>query len=181
MGLFRKKAAAGIESPKDFYITCIGNFNATAQRYQQAMRDTIFIPELIDFGTQAILWFYKNDELQRQISEPAEYYYVAVCTALHCGILFACQWHENYKAMCNNGFVNKIMETGPSRFTPGIIKKTLGWDDIQFRKFVMAIFEKWMELHKPYWNLKDPREYTFQATLAVYQLGISMTLGKLGY
>ena len=44
-----------------------------------------------------------------------------------------------------------------------------------------SIFDKWMELHEPYWKLADPRQYTFDATLAAYQLGVSVILEKYGY
>ena len=47
--------------------------------------------------------------------------------------------------------------------------------------FYRSIFDLWLKMHEPYWDLKDPREYTFKAMLAAYQLGISMILVKFGY
>ena len=44
-----------------------------------------------------------------------------------------------------------------------------------------AVFAKWLALHEPYWKMSDPREYTYQAMLAAYQLGISVILEKYGY
>ena len=45
----------------------------------------------------------------------------------------------------------------------------------------MEIFRRWVALHEPYWKLRDPRDYTYRAMVAGYQLGVSMMLEKLGY
>ena len=47
--------------------------------------------------------------------------------------------------------------------------------------FYRVIYERWAKKHEPYWKLKDCRDYTFNATLAAYQLGVSMILEKCGY
>ena len=46
----------------------------------------------------------------------------------------------------------------------------------QGNDFFPIIFEKWIAIHEPYWKLADPRDYTFKAMLASYQLGVSMIL-----
>lgn len=191
MGLFNKKknntpvntpsASSGNESPQSFYTSCLKDYHDTAKKLGYAERDMIFIPELLGYGQKAVLWFLKNDDLQRQIPDPANYYYVAVNTAIRCGILFGLKWHLDFGGLQAPGYVESVMETGPSVLSKDIIKKDLGMDDEAFGEFCQAIFMRWLEMHKPYWEMRDPREYTFNATLAAYQLGVSTILCKYGF
>jgi hypothetical protein len=48
-------------------------------------------------------------------------------------------------------------------------------------QFGQKLYAEWKTQHEPYWALNDPRQYTFNATLASFQLGVSMILEKLGY
>lgn len=54
-------------------------------------------------------------------------------------------------------------------------------DNEKENAFYRVIFERWMAMHEPYWKLSDPRDYTFKAMVAAYQLGVSMILEKYGY
>ena len=51
----------------------------------------------------------------------------------------------------------------------------------QGNAFFQKIFDRWHEKVKPYLDLPDPREYYLKATLAAYQLGVSMMLERLWY
>ncbi len=53
--------------------------------------------------------------------------------------------------------------------------------DEQQTDFYSAIYDEWIDIYEPYWEMRDPREYTLKAILAAYQLGVSMILGKYGY
>ena len=191
MGLFNKRknetrsaapaSPSGNETPQAFYTSCVKDYHDTAKKLGQAQRDVIFIPELLAYGQKAVLWYFQNDELQRQIPDPAEYYYVAVNTAIRCGILFALKWHLDFGGLQAPGYVESVMETGPSVLSKDIIRQSLGMDENAFGEFCSAIFNRWFELHKPYWALRDPREYTFYATLAAFQLGVSTILCKYGF
>lgn len=191
MGLFNKRknsiptdtpsTSSRYETPQTFYTSCLKDYHDTAKKLGYAENDVVFVPELLEYGQKAILWFFRNDELQRQLSEPASYYYCAVNTAIRCGILFALKWHLDFRGLQAHGYVDSVMETGPSVFTKDIIKRDLGMNDSAFGSFCTAICMRWMEMQKPYWQMQDPRDYTFYATLAAYQLGVSIILCKYGF
>ena len=167
--------------PQQFYKLCIQDYHRKAKELGYAERDLIFIPELIDFGQKSILWFLKNEELQKQFSSPAEWYFTCISTAIRCGIIFALKWHFDFAGLNKPCYVESVMEEGPISISKDIIERDLGMDNKDFYVFCMKIFKCWAVMHEPYWKLADPRQYTFYATLAAYQLGISMILCKYGF
>ena len=79
------------------------------------------------------------------------------------------------------GFVNKIIKDGPWEHVEPLFKKDLEMTKEQFEQFGQKLYAEWKTQHEPYWALNDPRQYTFNATLASFQLGVSMILEKRGY
>ncbi len=172
---------SGKVPPKQFYALCVKDYHDKAKSLGYAERDLIFIPELIGFGQKAVLWFLSNDELQKQFSSPEQYYFVAVSSAIRCGIIFALKWHHDFAGLNQPGYVESVMESGLVSLSEDTIENDLGMDKRAFHSFCMEIFDRWVEMHQPYWELQKPRDYTFSATLAAYQLGISMILCKYGF
>ena len=182
MGLFSKKTNnTGNLSPQEFYNLCVKDYHENAQKLGYAKRGLIFIPELIALGQQAVLWFLRNDDLKSHFTSPSMYYFVGLNTAVRCGILFGLKWHLDFNGLNVPGYVESVMEQGPSVFTDDIIKNDLGMDEQAFNSFCTKLFDRWCALHDPYWKLSKPAEYTIYATLAAYQLGISMILCKYGF
>lgn len=185
MGLFDflKKNKTDNQKSIDFYSICVADYHKTAMQDGVAKKGLIFIPELIPIGEKTILAFLKDPFFQMQFgSNPQTYYYVIMSLSLQAGIVFGDKWHVNYSAL-KNGFVDEIIEEGPADAAIALMQAnfseaiTQNQGNVFFRK----IFIRWMELHEPYWKLADPREYTFKAMLAAYQLGVSMILEKYGY
>ena len=82
-----------------------------------------------------------------------------------------------------DSFTEIIIEQGPAQYVKPLFEEHFGLDSDgdAGEKMYSKIFDKWLKLHEPYWDLNDPREYTFSATLAAYQIGASMLLEKCGY
>ena len=108
------------------------------------------------------------------------YYYVIMTLSLQAGMVFAKKWHENYSEL-KNGYVDQILAVGPADVAYAVLASEFGMDKNAFGEFTQKIFERWLAMHEPYWKLKDPRDYTFCAINAAYQLGVSVTLAKYGY
>ena len=72
---------------------------------------------------------------------------------------------------------------GPARETNALLSKYFPENVAkdQGNPFFSQIFDRWLELHKKYWEQLDPREYTLKAFQAAFQLGVSMMLEKHGY
>ena len=164
-----------------FYNDCVADYHKTAQGKGFANKGIIFIPELIPIGEKTVLAFLKDRFFQMQFGgNPHMYYYVIMSLSLQAGMVFAEKWHSNYDKL-KSGFVDQVIKDGPADLCKPLLKQ-LGLSNIEKENaFYQAIFDRWLKMHEPYWELKNPREYTFKATLAAYQLGISTILEKFGY
>lgn len=164
-----------------FYNDCVEAYHNAAHEKGLANKGVIFIPELIPIGEKTVLAFLKDLFFQMQFgSNPQMYYYVIMSLSMQAGMVFAVKWHENYSAL-NTGYVDQIIEEGPADACKPYLKQLGLTDSEKENEFYRVIFDKWLEQHEPYWKMNDPRDYTFKATLAAYQLGISMILEKYGY
>ena len=187
MGLFHRKKNDAVRKQdktipdNQFYTDCVENFHRTAMKHGFAKRGLIFIPELIPLGEKTVLAFLKDPFFQMECGSNAQmYYYVIMSLSLQAGIVYAAKWHSNYSAL-KAGYDDRIIREGPADACRPFLKK-LGLNSIEKENaFYKTIFARWLEMHEPYWNLDDPRKYTFYAMLAAYQLGISMILEKYGF
>ena len=164
-----------------FYNDCIEDYHNTANRLGLAKHGLIIIPELIPIGEKTVLAFLKDPFFQMQFSDDAQLYYYAIMSlSLQAGIVFAEKWHSDFSAL-KSGYVDRIIQEGPADACKPFLKKLGLTDNKKENDFYRTIFERWITMHEPYWKLADPRNYTFKATLAAYQLGISMILEEFGY
>lgn len=173
---------SAIKSVVSFYNDCVADFHKEAGKYGVANKGVIFIPELLPLGEKTILAFLQDQFFQVQFGNDAQtYYYVIMSLAIDAGIVYATRWHEQFSTL--NSYVDEIIETGPADDANLLLSKYFS-EEIstnQGNQFFQKIFPRWIAMHEPYWELSDPRDYTFKAMLAAYQLGISMILEKYGY
>ena len=186
MGLFdfikKKNVETNIKNSMSFYTECVEDFHKEAMKNGVANRGLIFIPELIPRGEKAILAFLKDPFFQMQCGGNAQqYYYLIMALSIDAGMCFANRWHEQYSSL--DQYVQEIIDDGPADEANRLIDAHFPYGIMgnQGNDFFPIIFERWIAMHEPYWNLADPRVYTFRAMLAAYQLGVSMILEKYGY
>ena len=164
-----------------FYQNCVEDYHNAAKEKSLATKGIINIPELIPIGEQAVLTFLKDPFFQSQFGgNPSVYYYVIMSLSIQAGIVFAAKWHDNASAL-TKGYVERIIREGPAESCKPWLYQLGLTDNQKENTFYQVIFERWAKNHEPYWKLKDCRDYTFNATLAAYQLGVSMILERCGY
>ena len=164
-----------------FYNDCVEDYHKSANKSGFANRGLIFIPELLPIGEKTILAFLKDPFFQMQFGGDANlYYYVIMSLSLQAGIVFAEKWHSDFPTL-KSGYVDKIITEGPADACKPFLKQLGLTDTERENDFYRTIYGRWTVMHEPYWKLSDPRDYTFKAMLAAYQLGISMILEKYGY
>lgn len=174
-------ANGDVSSVMRFYNDCVEDYHNTAKQQGLANRGIIFIPELIPIGEKTVLAFLKDPFFQMQFSgNPQIYYYAIMSLSLQAGVVFAVKWHEDFSAL-KAGYVDQIIEEGPADECKPFLRQLGLTDNDKENDFYRAIYARWLAKHEPFWKLNDPRDYTFKATLAAYQLGISMILEKYGY
>ena len=166
MGLFSKKM-----SPQEFYTACVEDFHKEAMKRGLIKKGPRIIPELLQLGQQAVLIYFKNERLQSQFEDPETYYGFMVMTCIYFGAVFAKKWHEDFSGLSD--YAAEMIRVGPYEDAKKLLNKDPGLSG--------AIYIRWSKMHKPYWSLQDPRNYTFNGMLAAYQLGISIVLESYGY
>lgn len=176
----RENAQSTDVSLTKFYMDCVEAYHDEAEKCGLTDRGVIFIPELIPYGEQAVLSLFKDRFYSMEFKDnPYVYYYAIMSLALQTGIVYAAKWHENFPEM--QGYSKRIEKRGPADdCKPCLRQMGLGDSGVE-NAFYNKIYKIWVEKHEPYWKMRDPREYTFKATLAAYQLGVSLMLAKLGY
>ena len=186
MGLFdfmkKKSETTTLKNPQEFYTACIEDFHREAQACGVAKKGLIFIPELIDLGETAVLAYLRDSYLQNQFGDnPTVFYDVIMSLAIDSGIAFANKWHEDFAHL--KAYAIELISQGPADDANELLIEHFSASiaEDQGNPYFRKIFARWMAMHKPYWDLDDPRTYTFKALMAAYQLGISMMLDKLGY
>ncbi len=185
MGLFnfgKKKNEPELKTPTDFYTACVEDYHNALKAKGFANRGLIFIPELIPMGNKTILAYLQDPFFQAEAGGNATQYYYLICSlSFMTGVAYAEKWHSNF-AELKTGFVEQIIAEGPPDYAMPILENALGLSpEQQSEKLFQTVFDRWLQMHDPYWKLPDPREYTFNAMLAAYQAGISVILEKYGY
>lgn len=184
MGTFNFGTNKESETKKstEFYKACVEDFHNALKAKGYANRGLIFIPELIPLGNKAVLAYLKDPFFQMEAgSNPTQYYFLISSLCFMTGVAYAEKWHTNYNEL-KTSYADQIIEEGPPDYAQPLLESELGLNkDKQSQELFATVFDRWIEMHNPYWKLEDPREYTFNAMLASYQAGISTILEKYGY
>ena len=61
------------------------------------------------------------------------------------------------------------------------MEKGLKFIQEEVNQLTKDVYRTWLDLHQPYWDLEDCRDYMFRDLVAAYQLGVSIELERLGY
>ena len=181
MSLFNKSKNNASDNVLEFYNDCVDDFHKTAKQQGFARNGMVFIPELLPIGETTVLSFLKDPFYSNEFSDsPQMYYYVIMSLSLQAGMVFAEKWHRDFAGL-NSKYIAQIIAMGPAETCNPLLSSIGLTDSEKQNEFYRTIYKRWVAMHEPYWALKDPREYTFRATLAAYQLGISMILCEYGY
>lgn len=176
MWLFKKK-----EEPHQFYTTCLKEFHDVGEKRGLTPKGVIFIPELLEYGQKASLWYLKNKQLQERFPNPEVYYHLGVLTLTSFGIFCGHTWDIDFDLMQDPRFVEAMMRGNPTNIAEDVIKNELGLSHQKYDDFCSEIFDLWLKNMDPYCKMRDPGQYVFNATLAAFQLGVSMILSAKGY
>ena len=164
-----------------FYIDCAKAYHDTAKQSGYVQNDMVHIPALLPIGQKTTLAFLQDSFLQSEFShDPETYYYVVMTFVLQCGIIFADKWHSSMDHLKNTEFVVQVIKDGPWDYAAPILKEKLKITEDNFNLFCRHIYDDWLRMLEPYWSQQDPRDYTFHATLAAFQLGVSTILDQYG-
>ena len=158
---------------------CIDGFHSRAKELGYAEHGLINVPELLEYGAQAVRWYYENETIREVFDDDDTnlYYMTAIGTALRCGILFGLKWYLGSPELQRPGYVEHVLEN-ISEETGSLIWQEFDLDEDTFADFSIEIFMRWSEILHPCFARDDAMLCIFDATMAAYLLGISMILCK---
>ena len=180
MGLFgfgKKKNPSA-----EFYSQCVADFHKEALKHDVAKKGLIFIPELMPVGEDVVSTFLNDEFLNAEYRHnPIQFYYAVMLFVWESGIVAAAKWHEDFSDL--NGYMTTIKIVGPAEHAEKLLKKHFPASIAQTHgdQILRGIYPRFIEMLSPYMKQTDVNSYLCSAFLAVYQLGVSMMLEKLGY
>ena len=168
-----------MKTPQEFYIECVEKYHQVGYKHNLLKEPKqIFVPELLQKGNEVVLGFLKNESLKRQYQNqsPEDYYNRLSGLILQMSLVFATTWHSDFELF------NKLDTYDPTILDPtaNIITNDLRITIDDFRSLMRDVFNEWLTLHEPYWQLNDCRAYTLNDFLGIWQLGVSMVLNSYG-
>ncbi len=170
-----------LKSPQQFYKQCHEEFHLIAQDYGFAPKGGVIIPELMQVGMRIVLSFLQDQELiDAYGDDPTQHYYAIVGLSIQAGIVLGYKWHFDFDGL-KEEYIESIIDDGPAEVAGELMLKDCHKDIVAANEYYSSIFTRWLVLHEPYWKLDDPREYTFNATFAAFQVGVSTILGVYGF
>ena len=171
-----------VKSPFVFFMECVNSFHKEALKFSYALKGSIFVPELLSLGKFIVTAFLDDYIYKLEYrSDPRMYHYSIMTVCFECGVLFSHMWYHKMEIL-KSGFVETVLRDGPKEKVNPLLKKYFLMDSLkQECIFTSNIFAKWSAMLEPYWNCDDCSPYIVNATLAAFQLGVSMTLEKLNY
>ena len=176
-----KKKNNGPSSTTQFYADCVQAYHEIAKERGFLKKGVVLIPELIPIGNKTVIAYLQDTFFKMEYKDNKQMYYYAVMVfTLQTAMVFANKWHLNFSGLTPE-YVDKVIKDGPADEGIPLLKQIGLTDNEKENVFYRALFKKFFEMLKPYANNKDLGNYTFQAMLAAYQLGVSMILSDYGY
>lgn len=161
-----------------FYLQCLQELHSEAAARGYAERGTVMAPDLLPFGEKAVMKYYADPILAAEFAaDPTQYYYAVNCFCLQCGILFASLYDSDPLAL-TEGYVDSVTSVDPWQFAERPAAERLDLDLDAMNLLCAAVFNRWIDLVEPHYKEPDGTEYIYYATLAMYQLGISLVAGR---
>lgn len=143
--------------------------------------DFPMVPELYGVGQEFCLELLQDPLYVRDFgSDVASYYAVIAANSFTAGIVAAYRWHMDFGNF--SSLVEKLMEGNLEEQANNIMGFSHG--DSEYRAFtslVSSLLDQLFDRLEPYWELDDPRDYIFASMTAMFQLGSSIALSKLGF
>ncbi len=174
-GLGRRYMDAGL-----FYSQCLEEFHACAAEAGLAKRGVIYAPDLMPMGEKAVTSYYGDAALAAGFAaDPTGYYYTVCSSCLQCGVLFASLYASDPLAL-TDAYVDTVISMDPWQLAERHVKERLRMNREGMELFSAGVFDRWIDLVEPYYEKPESAVCIYYATLAMFQLGVSLIAGAGG-
>lgn len=170
-----------MKTANEFYEECLDAFVKTAQGFGYANSGARGNEALAKCANRSVRELLKYKELIRLFgNDPAMYYYYINGLAFAMGIVLAMLQLNAPEKFKEKNLIPMIVND-PETSAHDLAFHTMrqfGMDPEIYNQLVKAIYEKFQELHEPYWQAKEPRNYTLSAFYAAFMTGCSISIER---
>lgn len=172
-----KKFEKKLPTIDDFYLEALKNLHDSAKELGYATGGMVHVADLTEYGQKFLLRLL-NDEIFRQKFglDAVSYYFNIGVYAFSAGVFYANVWDTNADELKDDQ-LPYIMENDVFGLATEILKLE---NTAEFEEFLNRIFDDWLEIMEPYWDMTESRDYIFRGLLIFYQMGISHRLAHMG-
>jgi len=170
-----------MKTANEFYTDCLEAFVKTAQGYGYAVSGPRGNDVLVKRASQSVRELLKFKPLITMFSkDPMMYYYYINGLAFAMGIVLAMLQLNAKEKFADRNLIPMIVND-PDTSAHDLAYHTMqqfGMSPEAYNQLVQDIYEKFMELHEPYWKAKEPRDYTLSAFYASFMTGCSIAIER---
>lgn len=172
-----KKFEKKLPDIDDFYAEALQSLHCFAKETGYAVGGMIYAPDLTEYGQKFILRLLNDDVFRRQFGLDAiNYYFNIGVYAFSAGVYYADVWNKKVDDLKNDR-LDYLMENDVFTLAAEILNLD---NTAEFEDFLNKLFDRWLEIIEPYWDISDSRDYIFRGLLIFYQIGISERLKHMG-
>ena len=170
-----------MKTANEFYDDCLNGFVAVAQRFGYANSGPKGNEVLQRRAEQSVRELLKyKPMIQAFGNDPMTYYYQVNGLSFAMGIVLAMLQLNAPQKFQERGLIQMIVND-PETSAHDLAFHTMqqfGMIAEIYNQLVQEIFKKFQELHEPYWQVKEPRDYTLAAFYAAFMTGCSISIER---
>jgi len=167
--------------PNQFAKDCAEAFVAVARQYALGEKGVVYVPALTRKSEAAVVELLKlRGYIKAYGDQPMLYYYHILSLSFAMGVILGMLWFNKREAFEDKNILKDILgnpQTSPHDLAFGTLGQFGVTGDV-YNDLMKNVWEKFLELHEPYWHLKDPRDYTMSGFFGAFLMGSSVVLAK---
>ena len=168
-----------MKTANEFYTDCLNAFVKTAQGFGYANSGPRGNDILAKRAEKSVRELLKYRELIRLFgSDPMMYYYYINGLAFAMGVVLAMLQLNAKEKFADRNLIPMIVND-PETSAHDLAYHTMqqfGMPPEIYNQLVQELYMKFTELHEPYWQAKEPRDYTLAAFNASFMTGCSVVI-----
>lgn len=170
-----------MKTADEFYDECLNEFIAVARRFGYATLGSRGNEVLVRRAEQSVRELLKYKPMIKAFgNDPMLYYYHVNSLAFAMGIVLAMLQLNAPQKFQERNLIPMIVND-PETSAHDLAFHTMqqyGMVTEIYGQLVQELFDKFQELHKPYWTAKEPRHYTLAAFYAAFMTGCSIAIER---
>ena len=170
-----------MKTANEFYTDCLDGFVKTAQGFGYANSGPRGNEALVKCANKSVRELLKYKGLIKLFgNDPMTYYYYINGLSFAMGIVLATLQLNAKEKFEEKGLIPLIVND-PETSAHDLAYHTMqqyGMSPEVYNQLVQELYKTFVTLHEPYWQAKEPRDYTLSAFYASFMTGCSIAIER---